>query len=63
MKHALLTLALAALLAACGGGGDECRVDFVGPPSPGFEDLPLCPDEGRSRIPLPNCTTHPEACQ
>lgn len=40
MKAAVI-IALALLLAAC-GGGEECRPDFMGPPAPGFKDLPLC---------------------
>lgn len=58
----LMLLASVLWLAACGGGGDDCRPDFVGPPAPGYEALPLCTADGRAAIPAPNCTTHPERC-
>lgn len=40
----IAALALAALLAACGGNGDdvECRPDFMGPPAPSQAHLPVC---------------------
>lgn len=57
-----VTLLVCALLGGCGGGDEPCRDDFVGPPAPGTEAWPLCPDDGRGRITPPNCTTHPELC-
>ncbi len=43
-RAAILILAVASLLAACGGDGDdvECRPDFVGPPAPSQAHLPVC---------------------
>lgn len=42
-RAAILVLAVASLLAACGGGDEvECRPDFVGPPVPAQADLPVC---------------------
>jgi hypothetical protein len=48
---ALLMVALAIiLLSACGGAGEDCRPDFVGPPSPGFQHLPVCDDTASVRL-------------
>ncbi len=58
----LMLLASLLWLAGCGGGGDDCRPDFVGPPAPGQESLALCPADGRAAIPAPNCTIYPERC-
>ncbi len=38
------------LLSACGGAGEDCRPDFVGPPSPGFQHLPVCDDTASVRL-------------
>jgi hypothetical protein len=56
------TLLVCALLGGCGGGDEPCREDFVGPPAPGFEDLPVCEDPGRARIPSPACVADPRRC-
>lgn len=64
LRAAVLLMLLASLfwLAGCGGGDDPCRDNFVGPPAPGTEAWPLCPDDGRGRVSPPDCITHPERC-
>jgi hypothetical protein len=42
MKTMLACVFVALLLAACGGGDEECRPDFVGPPAPSQAHLPVC---------------------
>ena len=59
---AALTLLLG-LLGGCGGNGDEpCKDDFIGPPAPGLQHLPVCEDPGRSRIPTPACLADLRVC-
>lgn len=58
----LLTVLCSWLLSGCGGGGEICRDDFMGPPSAEQQAVPLCPADGRAVIPLPNCTTQPDRC-
>jgi len=53
---------VSALLHGCGGGEEDCRPDFVGPPTAEQQALPLCPTDGRATPPLPPCTTNPERC-
>jgi hypothetical protein len=58
----LVTILVCWLLSGCGGGDEPCRDDFTGPPAPGFEDLPLCEDPGRARVPTPACLADPRRC-
>lgn len=63
---AALITAVLGMLGGCGGGGDDdeapCRPDFVGPPAPGQEGLPICTADGRATIPPALCRSHPERC-
>jgi hypothetical protein len=62
MLAVVLLTVLVSWLTACGGGGEDCRPDIVGPVTAEQQALPLCPADGRATPPLPPCTTNPERC-